>query len=166
VKQLNTILGGAVGGKGTTSKIVSGGVPPGMAGVWDEYEAVGYNTQRLFRDEKWKERGVDHSIIGHMWRILSKHRDDPTVLVLASGDGRMNDFKTSFYEVLHEVLKPKDYLKWNVELYSFDWPMPNSQNINSPTKAKMKKLVEESNRGKFVNLMDCYEKLVYHQIRA
>ncbi|MBF0551623.1 MAG: hypothetical protein HQK60_13950, partial [Deltaproteobacteria bacterium] len=105
----------------------------------------------------------DHAIIGHMWQTLAQYRDDPTILILASGDGRKNEFNTSFYEVIHEVLKTNKYPRWNVELYSFDWPMPNSQNINSPTKSKMKQLVEQSDRGKFVNLMDSYDKLVYFE---
>jgi hypothetical protein len=38
--------------------------------VWDEYQRCGYASQQLFRDDKWKERGVDPTIIGHMWRLV------------------------------------------------------------------------------------------------
>jgi hypothetical protein len=96
VRMLDRLL--SDGRRGITSKIVSGGVPPGMEVVWTEYQKAGYDTQRLFRDEHWKERGVDHSLIGHMWRLLAVHQASPTTLVLASGDGKRNEFGTSFSE--------------------------------------------------------------------
>jgi hypothetical protein len=51
--------------------------PPGMEGLWEQYKKHGYDMQRLFRGHDWKERGVDHSIIGHMWRLAALHRDSP-----------------------------------------------------------------------------------------
>ncbi len=161
VRHLDRVLCGRR--RGVTTKIVSGGVPPGMEGLWGEYGTHGYDTQRLFRDQHWKERGVDHSIIGHMWRLLALHQTDPTVLVLASGDGKRNEFGTSFYEVLYEILKHQRYDSWRVELASFDWPVPVEKNIRSPTNTKMRALVEGSPRGAFVNLMDHYDSVVYHE---
>jgi len=163
IRHLDSIMGGRR--KGVTEKVVCGGIPPGMEGVWAEYQKHGYDTQRLFRDNNWKERGVDHTIIGHMWRVLAQHRDHKTTLVLASGDGRRNEFGTSFIEVLQEVLERGRYPEWTVELYSFDWPMPNAQNVNSPTKQRMKALVEKSDQAVFHNLMDDYDKVVYHNPR-
>jgi hypothetical protein len=145
------------------TKIVSGGVPPGMEGLWEEYDSHGYDTQRLFRDANWKERGVDHSIIGHMWRLAARYRDARTVLVLASGDGKNNEFGTSFYEVLNDVLTKDAYSLWRVELASFDWRFPEDGPYRSPTNAKMRRLVENSPRADFVNLMDHYDKIVYHE---
>jgi hypothetical protein len=158
IKHLDRIL--TEGDKGVFTKIVSGGVPPGMEGVWTQYEKANYDTQRLFRDKDWKERGVDHSIIGHMWRLLALHPTAPTTLILASGDGKKNEFGTSFYEVLQEILTHKRYGSWRVKLASFDW-LPS--NVASPTARKMLKVVESSERGEFINLMDHYEKLVYHE---
>ena len=63
-----------------------------MEGVWAEYQRYGYDTHRLVRDDNWKERGVDHTTIGHMWRLLAKYPDVPDSLVLASGDGHQNEF--------------------------------------------------------------------------
>lgn len=148
---------------GLSTKIVSGGIPPGMEGVWAEYQEHGYDTQRLVRDDAWRERGVDHTIIGHMWRLLALHQAAPTRLVLASGDGKTNEFGTSFYEVLHEVLSRDKYATWRVQLASFDWAHPNSQNLRSPTATKMKRLVTSSDRGEFINLFDHYDKVVYHK---
>jgi hypothetical protein len=149
--------------QGVSTKIVSGGIPPGMEGLWAEYEASGYNTQRLYRGKDWKERGVDHSIIGHMWRLLTLYRDTPTILVLASGDGKKNEFGTSFVEVLEEVLRSGRYPAWKVELASFDWKYPDDGRVRSPTAAKVRHLVESSKQGQFTNLLDHYKKIVYFQ---
>ena len=70
VRHLHRILGGER--QGVSTKIVSGGIPPGMEGVWAEYQRYGYDTPRLVCGDNWKERGVDHTIIGHMWRLLAK----------------------------------------------------------------------------------------------
>ena len=161
VRNLDRALGGRR--QGMKTKIVSGGVPPGMEGLWAEYETHGYDTQRLFRDKNWKEHGVDHSIIGHMWRLAARYRDTKTVLVLASGDGKTNEFGTSFYEVLEDVLSKPGYERWKVELASFDWKYPDDGAFRSPTNVKMRKLVEQSPRGRFVNLFDHYDKIVYHE---
>jgi len=162
VRHLDTVLGGRR--LGISTKVVSGGVPPGMEGLWSEYSRHGYDTQRLFRDTQWKERGVDHAIIGHMWRLASLHRDSPIVLILASGDGKRNEFRTSFLEVLDEVLRHQGrYPKWHVRLASFDWAYPDEGSFRSPTNGKMKRLVSDAPNGSFVNLMDHYDKVVYHQ---
>lgn len=160
IRHLDSALGGRR--EGMCTKIASGGIPPGMESLWAEYQRFGYDTQRLFRDQHWRERGVDHSIIGHMWRLLALHEKSPTVLVLASGDGKKNEFGTSFYEVLREVLRHSKYDSWTVTLASFDWRTPEDSRLNSPTSTKMRRLVEDSGRGTFINLMD-YDKLVYHQ---
>lgn len=161
IRNLDRILTGRR--QGVSRKIVSGGIPPGMEGVWAEYQDHGYDTQRLVRDEEWKERGVDHTIVGHMWRLLAKNRDAPTLLVLASGDGQPNEFGTSFYEVLQEILGRRHYPAWQVQLVSFDWEYPNAASIRSPTSKKMKRLVEESDRASFVNLFDHYADVVFHK---
>lgn len=161
IKNLDRILAGR--NVGVSTRIVSGGIPPGMEGVWAEYQSHGYDTQRLVRDDKWKERGVDHTIIGHMWRLLAKYRDAKTSLILASGDGKQNEFGTSFYEILHEVLGRGYYNLWNVTIASFDWPYPNLANIRSPLSSKIQRLVQGSDRASFVNLFDHYDKVVYHK---
>ena len=161
IRNLNRILGAER--QGVSTKIVSGGIPPGMEGVWAEYQSFGYDTQKLVRDDKWKERGVDHTIIGHMWRLLAKYREVPTLLVLASGDGKRNEFGTSFLEVLEQILARGEYDAWQVNLASFDWEYPNKASIRSPTSSKVKRLVEASDRAKFINLFDAYDKIVYHK---
>jgi hypothetical protein len=148
--------------KGVNTKIVSGGIPPGMEGMWLEYEKAGYDTQRLFRGADWKERGVDHSLIGHMWRLLARFQGAPIVLVLASGDGKSNEFGTSFFEIVEEVLTHAKYATWMLELASFDWKTPGDAAFRSPTNQRMKGLVDKSPRGRFVNLFDHYDRLVYH----
>ena len=163
VKHLDRIIGGQQ--KGVSTKIVSGGIPPGMEGLWAQYEAHNYNTQRLFRGKDWRERGVDHSIIGHMWRLLVLHKNSPNTLILASGDGKTNEFGTSFYEVLYEILTHDSrYPKWQVRLASFYWDyQPGRSGPRSPTNQKMKRLVEDRARGEFINLMDHSQKVVYHE---
>jgi len=160
VRHLDRLLGG--GKIGTSTKIVSGGIPPGMEGLWAQYAAHGYDTQRLFRGKDWKERGVDHSIIGHMWRLVAQHRDSPTELILASGDGSRNEFGTSFLEVLDEVLSHRVYETWKVTLASFHWDPPVGT-YRSPTNSRLLRLVTRSPRGQFVNLMNHSSKLVYHE---
>jgi hypothetical protein len=104
-----------------------------MEGLWAQYQEHGYDTQRLFRDHNWKEHGVDHTVIGHMWRLLARYRDTPTTLILASGDGKTNEFGTSFCEVLHEILTKPIYTNWSVCLASFDWKYPADATFRSPT---------------------------------
>ncbi len=159
--RLDQILGGKQ--VGVSTKIVSGGIPPGMEGVWTEYQKQGDDTQRLIRDDHWKELGVDHTIIGHMWKLLAMHRESPTRLVLASGDGKQNEFNTSFIEVLRGVLTHDRYESWQVHLASFDWEYPNAQKVRSPTSTKMKTLIDQSDRGMFINLTDHYDKVVFHK---
>jgi hypothetical protein len=160
VRKLDQILGGTK--IGTSTRIVSGGIPPGMEGLWAEYQRHGYDTQRLFRGKDWKERGVDHSIIGHMWRLVSRSRTAPIDLVLASGDGSRNEFGTSFLEVIDEVLSHREFTDWHVNLVSFHWDPPVGV-IRSPTNSRMLRLVESSQRAGFTNLMDHYDRLVYHE---
>ena len=149
--------------RGTSTKVVSGGVPPGLEGMWSEYQKAGYDTQRLFRDKHWKEHGVDHTLIGHMWRLMAIHQSAPTTLVIASGDGRRNEFGTSFIEVVREILTHKRYDTWTVELASFDWVAAKHGGISSPTNPRMREIVEKSPRGEFINLFDSYAAVVYHQ---
>jgi len=158
VKNLNRIL--VKRRLGVDRKVVSGGVPPGMEGVWAEYQLCGYDTQRLFRDKHWREHGVDHSLIGHIWRQLARHKGDGAeiILVIGSGDGKTNEFGTSFFEVIEEALTRTGYERWRVELASFDGPGPP----NSPTSRRMRALVEKYSRGTFINLADHYKSLVYH----
>ena len=113
--------------------------------MWLTYQKAGYDTQRLFRDDNWKERGVDHSLIGHMWRLIAQHQNSPITLILASGDGKSNEFGTSFFEIVDEVLSHAKYEKWKIELASFDW---HGEKVNSPTSKKMKALVEKSPRAR------------------
>ncbi|MFN7573412.1 MAG: hypothetical protein ACK5TK_18545 [Betaproteobacteria bacterium] len=161
VKNLNRVLGGNANNVAT--KIVSGGIPPGMEGVWTEYQACGYDTQRLFRDANWKERGVDHSLIGHMWRLATKNRTKPTELVLASGDGKVNEFGTSFFEILELVLKDDaEYASWSVTVATFDWDRTQMR-AATPTSSKIRNLVQSSTRGKLLNLFAHYASIVYHQ---
>lgn len=160
IRALDGILGGRR--QGVSTKVASGGIPPGMEGLWAEYQRYGYDTQRLFRDQHWRERGVDHSIIGHMWRLLAINRDAPTQLILASGDGKRNEFGTSFLEVIREVLKHPEYDSWGVTLASFDWDKADT-GLDSPTSRRMRAVVEDSDRGEFINLMDRYDKLVFHK---
>ena len=161
IRVLDRLLGGRR--QGVSTKVVSGGVPPGMEGVWAEYQKAGYDTQRLFRDKNWKEHGVDHTLIGHMWRLLARHQAAPIILVLASGDGSNNEFGTSFREVISEVLTHDRFASWHVELASFDPPYPNAAGVRSPTNQRMKALVENSPRGRFINLYDNYDTVVYHE---
>lgn len=160
VKSLNKVLGGAA--NNVCTRIVSGGIPPGMEGVWTEYQACNYDTQRLFRDTNWKERGVDHSLIGHMWRLATMNRTKPTELVLASGDGKTNEFGTSFLEILELLLKNEDYAAWSVTVATFDWDR-NLTGVPTPTSSKIRSLVQNSARGKLLNLFAHYASVVYHQ---
>lgn len=88
------------------------------------------------------------------------HQTSAMTLILASGDGKRNEFGTSFAEIVREGLTHSRYDKWRVELASFHWdgekPLP-------PTNRRMMELVTRSPRGEFVNLFDSYSSLVYHE---
>jgi hypothetical protein len=160
IKKLNHTLGGTAGHVAT--RIVSGGIPPGMETVWTEYQSCGYDTQRLIRDSNWKERGVDHTLIGHMWRLATKSRTAPTNLVLASGDGNANDFGTSFLEILELVLGDEHYNSWSVTVATFDWDR-NLTGVPTPTSSKVRNLIAKSPRGALLNLFAHYKTLVFHK---
>lgn len=163
IRNLDQILGGRT--QNVLSKIVSGGVPPGMETVWTEYQNAGYDTQRLFRDTKWKERGVDHSLIGHMWRLATKNRTAPTRLVLASGDGKSNEFGTSFFEILDLLLTNAEYDTWQVTVATFDWDY-HALGVHTPTSTKVRNLVANSRRANLLNLFAYYDKIVFHKTLA
>lgn len=163
IRNLDQILGGR--SVNVVTKIVSGGVPPGMEMVWSEYQNAGYDTNRLFRDANWKERGVDHSLIGHMWRLATKHRSQPTHLILASGDGKSNEFGTSFYEILELVLTDAAYSSWQVTVATFDWDS-RALGVLPPTSSKVRNIVTNSTRGNLLNLFAYYDKIVFHKART
>ena len=164
IRNLDKILGGRY--QDVVTKIVSGGVPPGMETVWTEYQNADYDTNRLFRDTNWKERGVDHSLIGHMWRLATKNRSLPTQLVLASGDGKSNEFGTSFYEILELLLTNADYPSWHVTVATFDWDY-SKMGVHPPTSNKVRKLVAANPaRTHLLNLFAYYDKIVFHKTAA
>jgi hypothetical protein len=163
VRNLDQILRGRA--RNVVTKIVSGGVPPGMETVWIEYQNAGYDTNRLFRDTNWKERGVDHSLIGHMWRLATKNRAEVTQLTLASGDGKSNEFGTSFFEILELLLTSADYEKWHVTVATFDWDF-HALGTHSPTSNKVRRLVENSPRADLLNLFAYYDKVVFHKTQV
>jgi hypothetical protein len=134
-----------------------------MERLWSQYQRYGYDTQLLHHDADRHERGVDHNIIGQMWRLLALHGETPSLLVLASGDGNRNEFGTSFLEVLSAILTTLKYPNWQVELATFDWAYPTDAPLRSPTSRKMRDLVEQSPRARLINLLDHYPSIVYHK---
>ena len=72
------------------------------------------------------------------------------LLVLASGDGKANEFGTSFYEILRKVLGHPRYDSWQIHLALIRLGLSQRGECRKSASTKMKQLVERADRGGFI----------------
>lgn len=101
-----------------TTRVLAGSLPPGNEALWDHARTYGYDTDLLRRierdDGRLVEQGVDEML--HL-KIANALLDfpSPQTLVIASGDGRISNFNTSFVDQVKRALR----LNWEVEVWSW-----------------------------------------------
>jgi hypothetical protein len=100
------------------SRIFVGSVAAGHDSVWQIVRDLGYATNVLVRAEKSDgrlgEQAVDEILHLKMANAILDHTA-PQTLVIASGDGRLSNYGTSFPGQAERALKAG----WNVEVWSW-----------------------------------------------
>lgn len=100
------------------TRVMAGSVPPGNDELWDIARRAGYETDLLRKVEKddgrLGEQAVDEMLHLKIANILLDC-EPPQILILATGDGRLGQFGTSFPLQAQRALKRG----WNVEVWSW-----------------------------------------------
>ncbi len=112
-------------GRGTIStRVLSGSVPPGNDPLWQTARDLGYDTNLLRRvendDGRMVEQAVDemlHLKIANT--ILDNTSRQHQCLVIASGDGNVSEYDTSFPLQAERALRQG----WEVEIWSWSLQM-------------------------------------------
>lgn len=111
-------------GTGATTRVLAGSVPPGNEDLWQAARDLGYDTDLLNRVEQdngqLTEQAVDEMLHLKMANATLDH-PAPQTMVIASGDGRLSDYKTSFPNQAEKALKAG----WNVEVWSWQAQLTN-----------------------------------------
>jgi len=108
------------GGRKVETAILGGSVPPSCEPLWQYARDNGYDTKLLRRvardDGSVTEQGVDEVLHLMMANTAAKHRNDAEkIMVLATGDGKLSEFGTSFPGQIRLALDQT----WNVEIWSW-----------------------------------------------
>jgi hypothetical protein len=101
-----------------STRVLAGSVPPGNEQLWQHSRDAGYNTDLLRKVERddgsFGEQAVDELLHLKIANALLDH-DVPQTLVLATGDGKLSQFGTSFPLQAERALKRN----WNVQVWSW-----------------------------------------------
>jgi hypothetical protein len=131
------------------TKVLAGSVPPGNEALWDYAREGGYDTDLLQKIEKddgnLVEQGVDEMLHLKIANAILDH-DPPQTLVLATGDGNISDFGTSFVDQARRALDQG----WEVKVWSWDEQLSGRYN----------RITEPSNGSLDINLLDLYYKQI------
>jgi hypothetical protein len=128
---------------------LAGSVPPGNEALWDYAREGGYNTDLLEKieedDGNLAEQGVDEML--HL-KIANSLLDcsPPQTLVLATGDGNVSDFGTSFVQQARRALNQG----WDVEVWSW----------KEQLSGRYERIRVPDGRSLNVNLLDGYYKQI------
>lgn len=100
------------------TRVMAGSVPPGNDELWDMARKAGYETDLLKKVEKddghLGEQAVDEMLHLKIANVLLDF-EPPQTLILATGDGRLGQFRTSFPLQAERALKRG----WYVEVWSW-----------------------------------------------
>jgi hypothetical protein len=100
------------------TRVLAGSVPPGNETLWQTARDLGYDTDLLRRveqdDGRMTEQAVDEMLHLKIANALLDH-EPPQTLVIASGDGRISQYSTSFPGQAERALKRG----WNIEVWSW-----------------------------------------------
>jgi hypothetical protein len=113
------------GGQVIGTRVLAGSVPPGNDALWRYAQELSYDTDLLQRveteDGRFAEQGVDELLHLKIANVLLD-ADDAEVLVLATGDGRLSGYNTSFPLQAQRALKRG----WRVEVWSWREGLSNA----------------------------------------
>jgi hypothetical protein len=105
-------------GDDVATRILAGSVPPGNEALWQTVRDLGYDTDLLIRveqdDGRLGEQAVDEMLHLKIANAVLDH-EPPQTLVIASGDGLVSKWGTSFPGQAERALKRG----WNVEVWSW-----------------------------------------------
>lgn len=128
---------------------LAGSVPPGNEALWDYAREGGYDTDLLEKIEKddgnLVEQGVDEMLHLKIANSLLDY-NPPQTLILATGDGNVSDFGTSFVQQAKRALNQG----WDVEVWSWEEQLSG----------RYERIRVPDERSLDVNLLDGY----YNQI--
>lgn len=100
------------------TRVIAGSVPPGNESLWEYSRDAGYDTDLLRKvaanDGRLAEQSVDELLHLKIANVLLDY-NPPQLLVLATGDGRVGNWGTSFLLQVERALKRK----WAVEVWSW-----------------------------------------------
>ena len=113
------------GGERVGARVLAGSVPPGNDALWKHAQELGYDTDLLKRveteDGRSVEQGVDELLHLKIANVILD-AEVPEVLVLATGDGRVSAYNTSFPLQAERALKRG----WRVEVWSWREQLSNA----------------------------------------
>lgn len=105
-------------GDNVATRVLAGSVPPGNEPLWQTARDLGYDTDLLRRvkqdDGRLIEQAVDEMLHLKMANAFCDH-SPPQTLVIASGDGVISKWETSFPGQAERALK----MGWHVEVWSW-----------------------------------------------
>jgi hypothetical protein len=105
-------------GKDVVTRVMAGSVPPGNEELWQAARDLGYDTDLLRRVEKddgrLGEQAVDEMLHLKIANAILDH-SAPQTLVIASGDGKVSKWNTSFPQQAERALRAG----WSVEVWSW-----------------------------------------------
>jgi hypothetical protein len=105
-------------GEGVATRVLGGSVPPGADALWQTARDLGYNTDLLRRveqdDGRLTEQAVDEVLHLKMLTTVCDH-EGPQTLVIASGDGALSTWGSSFPAQAERALKKG----WDVKVWSW-----------------------------------------------
>lgn len=102
------------------TRVLAGSLPPGNEELWEYSRKHGYDTTLLRRvqrdDGRLGEQAVDEVLHARIAGVLLDYSSPPEqVLVLATGDGNLSEFGTSFLQQVSRAVR----LGWKVKIYSW-----------------------------------------------
>lgn len=104
------------------TRMLAGSVPPGNDPLWQTARDLGYNTDLLRRveadDGRMVEQAVDEMLHLKIANTILDY-DPPQELIIASGDGSISDFNTSFLTQAERALRRG----WMVTVWSWEAQM-------------------------------------------
>lgn len=147
-------------GREAITNVLAGSVPPETEDLWTYARDLGFNTDLLYRVEKFEgnksEQGVDEMLHLKMSNAVLDY-DAPQTMVLLTGDGKVSGYGTSFPNQVRRAIKKG----WEVEVYS--WTTSLSKNYQTlmsenPGQLKIIELDRYYDQLTFVKSGEYYQK--------